>query len=278
MTEGEKGTEVPHITIKLPPETSRLKEIRGVVEKARAEGIKRIKSAERLSDYLRWHKALNIYFTINGTSWMWDFGGTTAEELISGSEDKKQVAAGLKEEKIVDSLKKKIDNLESKEGMVRMAIKRVRENDQIRYRVLTAFPKGVKVYDPIEGSLKTERLEDAENIIYFEPENACVLHNCDLLYRSQKEIDKKEGKATEEASVVFYMPYMDQEQAGSRIVFNQFNTAEFVLSREGNQVQTQNAEANILLAVMGGFNNEVLRIRVSDFWNRKHSGVVREGK
>lgn len=242
----------------IPNRSPKEMEIEKVVEQARKGIIERLTTSSTLADFLRWQQAL-VWTTTSGISWMWDYGEVTSESLISDYDDEKHKAGSVKEANLVNTLMERLNKLPPKGGSVRIAVKRARdESGLIDYRVLVAFPLGVNIVGETDALMNGALSEVSEVIVFFKPENACVKHACDDLYKAHK------GEES------FYIPLIDLEEAKKRIKVGDTGQSEYMLGRTEERKITQNTENYILVALMGGFSNERLRIRVSDFFNKSH--------
>lgn len=256
--DGEVINSKPESVIVIEPieETQREKEVRDVANKARVQALERLQQATELTDYLRWHRAASVYFTPPCIDWIWDYGGTTPEELVAEQETGQFTQVNVKNATAAESMKPMIDALEPKEGTVRVALKRVRDHDgRYTYRVLAAFPEGTRISDPLDGVLKDDKQTTGTNIIFFEPENACVNHACDDLYKANR-------------GTAFHMPYKGLGEAIGQLQTNKKGINEYLLEKSEAGTVTQDAQNYILVGLLGGYSNERFRIRVSDFWNK----------
>jgi hypothetical protein len=235
-------------------------EVEKVSIEASAEALKKLQESTTLTDYLRWHQSLFQYFTFNSINWMWDYGGTTVEDLITDRESDRVSKSCEKSATAAESMKSKIEKLEPKKGMLRVALKRIRESSHssYSYAVLAAFPSDVQVSDTIDRKLPKDISRESSDIVLFQPTNACVNHACDDLYKINRDSS-------------FYMPYRDVYEAIGRLDTSQNGVNEYLLDKSGENKIKQDTENYILVALHGGFSNEVNRCRVSDFWNKSQT-------
>lgn len=250
------------IVIKVRPvkETPREKEIIEVAKIARQTALEKLSKTSDSTDFLRWHRATSVYFTPANIAWIWDYGGTTPEDLIAEQESKEFTESNAKNAQAAETLKTNIDTLQPQEGMIRVGLKRVRDrNGNYQYRVLAAFPKGTHVSDPLDESADQQRSE--ENIIFFEPETACVNHACDDLYKTHRDS-------------AFYMPDKTLSEAIRGLQTNKQGANEYLLEKTEADSVKQDAENYILVGLLGGYSNERLRVRISDFWKRYSTSKV----
>ncbi len=256
MTENPTDPDFQIITIRPHELTPQEKEIRKVSDEATAEAVKRLSSSPTLKDWLTWQRAAGIYFRERNISWMWDYGGVIAEDLVEEQTNEKFSEHHAKDAKIAESLRPSLNKLPEKEGIVRVVLKRARiDNNYYTYRALAAFPSGVEAFDPSDGVVKDH--PDAKGgTVYFRPENACTEHACDDLFKIHRDEP-------------FYMPYRDLYDATKRLQTNKNGVNEYLLETldEGTKVK-QDAENYILVALLGGYSNENYIARVSDFWNK----------
>lgn len=235
-------------------ETPRQKEVKEVASKARTIALDKLGTANSLQDYMIYHRAAK-FAQPHLIEWAWDYGGTTAEEIIEDDESERFQAVTRKDVKAAEAMREQLGNIEPKEGMVRVAIKRVRdEGGYITYRALAAFPKGEAVQDPVLGTTPADPEE--EQVVFFEPQNACVIHNMDDLYKAHRETG------------TFYIPHRTHGEALKGLQTNPNSITEYMLERTEDGKITQDPENYIFFTLIGGFSNEDGRIRVSDFWNK----------
>ena len=265
MEKGEQVTsskqEPDVITIEPTEETQREKEVREVTDKARAQALERLQQTTRLTDYLRWHSAASVYFTPACVDWIWDYGGTTPEELVTEQKTERFTQGYVKNTAVAEAMKPMVDTLEPKESMVRVALKRVRDHGGIyTYRVLAAFPEGTRISDPLDGVSKDGEEATGINVVFFEPENACVKHACDDLYKANRD-------------TAFYMPYKGLGEAIGQLQTNRKGVNEYLLEKTEAGNITQDAQNYILVGLLGGYSNERFRVRISDFWNKASQQV-----
>lgn len=214
-----------------------------------------------MTDYLRWHRAASVYFTPPCVDWIWDYGGTTPEELVAEQQTERFTQGYSRNATVAEAMKPMVEILEPKEGMIRVALKRVRDHGEIyTYRVLAAFPDGTQVSDPLDGVLKEDKQTPRTNIVFFEPENACVNHACDDLYKANRD-------------TAFYMPYKGLGEAIGQLQTNRKGVNEYLLEKTEAGNITQDAQNYILVGLLGGYSNERFRVRVSDFWNKASQPV-----
>lgn len=260
---GQEAERKP-IVINIEPieETPREKEVRVVAEGARSTALERLGRASDLTDYMRWHRAASLYLTPTNIDWIWDYGGTNSEDLIAEQESDRFTAGNERNATAADALKPTVDALEPQEGMIRVGLKRVRDQDTGRYeyRVLAAFPEGTHVADPLDGTVKTDQQKAGEDIIFFEPENACVSHACDDLYKAHRDS-------------AFYMPVKTLSDAIRGLQANRQGANEYLLEKAETGPVKQDAENYILVGLLGGYSNERFRVRVSDYWNKPQPQV-----
>lgn len=245
------------INIEPTEETPREKEIRTVSEEARKVALNRLRNASNLTDYLRWHRAASFFLTAFNIDWMWDYGGITPEGLIDEQESDRFTKPHTQNAATAELLRSMIEKLPSQEGMVRMGLKRVKDHDAgiYEYRVLAAFPEGTYVDDPIDGLVKTDQQRVEEDVIFLEPENACVNHACDDLYKTHR-------------NSAFYLPVRTLNEAIKELQTNRHGATEYLLEKTNTGSVKQDAGNYILVALLGGYSNERLRVRVSDYWNK----------
>ncbi len=258
---GEPNGEPNKIVIKFKPveETSTGIEIKEVTTKARAVALEKLGGASNLSDYLRWHRAAQL-ITPSNISWAWDekWGGEgyKAEELITEQETEASKKQADQNSAATEEMKTTITSAESKPGMVKVALKRVRnETGRYTYRALAAFPEK-SISDPLDGAIEGYRQRSGEDIILFEPENACVEHACDDLFKEHR-------------NNAFYMPLKDLDVAISQLQQGGQRENEYLIAKTDAGNITQDAQNFLLVGLMGGYSNERLRTRVSDFWNKQ---------
>lgn len=251
---GQEAERKP-IVIKIDPveETPREKEVRAVAEKARSTAIERLAQASDLADYMRWHRAASVYLN----------GGTNSEDLIAEQESDRFTAGNTRNATAADALKPVVNALEPQEGMIRVGLKRVRDQDtgMYEYRVLAAFPEGTHVSDPLDGTVKADPQKTGEDVIFFEPENACVSHACDDLYKANRD-------------AAFYMPVKTLSDAIKGLQTNRQGANEYLLEKTETGSVKQDAENYILVGLLGGYSNERFRVRVSDYWNKPQQQAV----
>lgn len=231
--------------------------VKAVAEEARVRVNRNIASATSEVDFLRWNRAMLYCTSPEMIDWMWDYGGIGVDDLLSEylTEDKEKELS--KETNYLLELKEKLSRHPSKDGMVKIALKRIREKigerTIFRYRVLAEFPTGHYV-KPTYYEWPEERDNSAPHIIYFEPENACVVHPCDDLF-----------KASRNAGGVAYL----QAEKYTDII-GRINGGHYMSGRDdsGDKI-TQDPSDFVLFALIGGFTNELRRVRISDLWNRQ---------
>lgn len=252
-------TERKPMVINIEPvgDTPREKEVRAVAEEARLIALERLANASNLTDYMRWYRAVSIYLTPSNIDWIWDYGGTTPEGLIAEQESDRFAADNAKNATAAEALKTMIDALQPQEGMIRVGLKRVREQHigGYTYRALVAFPEGTYVSDPLDGTIKTNQSKTGEDVIFFEPKSACVSHACDDLYKTHR-------------NSAFYMPVRTLGDAINRLQVNRQGANEYLLEKTESGSVKQDAENYILVGLLGGYSNERFKIRISEFWNR----------
>lgn len=211
-----------------------------------------ISAATTEKDFLRWNSALLWSASPQMIDWMWDFGGITTEALIEDYETTKRDKEFEKEARYVSELREKLAANPDREGQVKVALKRIRDKSGRieNYRILAEFPLGyyVKGVD-----WEDERDNSKPHVIYFEPSNACVIHACDDLYRSNKG-----------AEGVAYIPVVDYTTAIARL-----SGGEYMTERNDTEKVTQDTGTYVLVGLIGGFSNEGKRVRMSDFWNKQ---------
>ena len=252
--------ELIEINIVHKEETPREREIREVSEQTTSVALERLSQATDLATYMQWHRQASLDLKEESISWMWDYGGTTAVELIEDAESEKNVKAFEKDAQIISALIPNIVALEPKEGSVRIALKRVRVPDirSYEYKVLATFPEGFKVGDPLD---RGHHEREGEDTIFYDPENACVVHACDDLYKLHRDS-------------AFYITARPVYEALSLLQSNE-NGNEYMLEKTEQGSVKQDAANYALVALLGGYINERNRVRVSDFWNKpqKNSSV-----
>lgn len=254
-TPGNTNPDQDLIVILPPEETSRQKEVKQVAADAKDMALDRLRSADTLVDHLRWHRAASVYFTPNNIDWIWDFGGTTAMALLAEQETDNFTKLNQRNAKALEELKSAVGSVESKEESVIVALKRIRNEAGIYdYRVLVKFPN-TSATDPLDYTQENNQ-RDGEDLVFFEPENACVSHACDDLYKQHR--DK-----------AFYAPLKTLNQAIRDLQANKQGANEYLLDKTDEGVLKQDAWNYILVGVLDGYNNERLRVRVSDYWNKK---------
>ncbi len=236
--------------------TPREKEVREVSEKAKSVALEKLGLASNLTDYLRWHRAASVYLTPDNIDWMWDYGGVTPEGLISEQESEPFTELNARNSKAAEQMRVALAPLEPRDGMVRIALTRVRNEAGIYdYRVLAAFPKG-RVEDPLDGYVKNQHQKTGEDVIFYEPETACVNHACDDLFKEHR------GNG-------FYIPLKTMVEAMQQLqIVNPGGAVEYMLEKTEAGKVTQETENYITVGLHGGYSNERFRTRISDFWNK----------
>lgn len=233
--------------------------VAAVASEARTRVIQLIHHASSEKDFIRWNHALIYATTPEMIDWMWEYGGTTAEDLIDDYETSERDAQFIQEQNYLLEMKKKLTQFPSKEGMIKIVIKRIREKHEertwYRYRVLAEFSSGQYV-KPTQYEQPNDRKKEDPHIIYFEPENACVEHPCDDLY-----------KASRDSGGVSYLSVKSYVE-----LLNGVGDGHYMSGRDENdQKLTRDASDYIQFALIGGFTNERRRVRISDFWNRQRN-------
>lgn len=163
------------------------------------------------------------------------------------------------EARYVEEMKNVVGLLLKKDRKIRVVLKRVREkgSNRYQYRVLAVFPEGTMVKDNIANFSAQTRPNRKEDIIYYDPENACVEHACDDLFKEHRG----------EKGCVFYIDNLPYLEAMNRIQENEEGVSEYLLGKDGDETITQEAENFLLVALLGGYGNEIYRVRVSDLWD-----------
>ena len=117
-TSNGSETEPKPIVINIEPieETQRGKEVRVIANNARSLALKRLGRASDLTDYLRWHRTASVYLTPPSIDWIWDYGGTTPEELIEEQLSDRFTEGYARNSRAAEVLKPIVDALEPKEG------------------------------------------------------------------------------------------------------------------------------------------------------------------
>lgn len=247
------GEKILHIDV--PPETPREKEVRDVSNRACQQALDRLEQADSLTDYLRWHRAASVYFIPRNIDWIWDYGGTTPQDLVAEQENPNFTKGSAQNAAIVEEMRPIIEEMEPKEGQVRVTLKRVKNYAGLyEYIVLAAFPERT-TEDPLDGKLGEYQKRTGVDILFFEPENACVNHACADLFKQHR----TDG---------FYMPFKPLAEAIRQLQSNQGGVNEYLLYKTETGKVTQDAQNYILVGLLGGYSNERYRVRVSDFWNK----------
>src|SRR3989344_3312719 len=127
-TQGGPEAEPKPIVINIEPieETPREKEVRAVAEKARSTALDRLGEASDLTDYMRWHRAASVYLAAPNIDWIWDYGGTTADDLIEEQASERFTKGNARNATAAEEMRTTIIGLETRPGMVKVALKRVR--------------------------------------------------------------------------------------------------------------------------------------------------------
>lgn len=239
--------------------TPRRDEVERVSTEASNEALKRLQESTTLTEYFRWHQSLPI-FTINNLDWMWDYGGVTANDVIEERESDRISRLCEKRASAAESMKQKIDELEPQDGMLRVALKRIRESGKssYRYATLASFPEGTQASDVLDLKMDKNSSNNEIDIVYFEPTTACVNHACDDLFKTNRDN-------------AFYIPYKDVYTATALLNGKQNETAEYLIKNNGEETLKQDTQNYLLVALHGGFSNEFVRTRVSDFWNKQQT-------
>lgn len=256
-SQGGQEAEPKPIVMNIEPieKTPREKEVRAVAEKARSTALDRLGGASDLTDYMRWHRAASVYLTAPNIDWIWDYGGTTPEDLIEEQESERFTKGNARNAAAAEEMRATVAGLETKPGMVKVALKRVRnEAGMYDYRVLAAFPER-SAEDPLDGSVEGYKQRTGEDVIFFEPENACVNHACDDLFKE----NRTEG---------FYMPAKSLSESIQQLQRDKRGANEYLLEKTETGAIKQDAQNYIMVGLLGGYSNERFRVRVSDYWNK----------
>ena len=250
-----KGTENPsHAFISQ-------KEIRSRINTAREEAIQNLKKAGSTTDYLKWHTAV-LQLTPEYSAWMFDYEPRlTSRELVDDFNDPEKVKRYEKEAKAAEKMRAMIDQLSENPQKIRIAIKRWRDEGRYSYRVLAAFPSGTRIYEPIADMVLELDSNRRIDFIYFDPENACVDHACDDLYKTHRG-DKGAVFEIDNRTLREAMRGLRQDSGG---------TIEYQLEKTETKIVKQDTENFVLVGLMGGFSNEPSRVRISDLWVRNPS-------
>lgn len=220
-------------------------------DQATAIAKENLVSAKNLGDFLKWHRAA-LFSRPEYIDWIIDIApNITAEEIIA-----EQVQDYSKEAYIVQEMVETLDKSTGSEDKIKLTLKRVREphGHDWTYRVLALFPEGTKVVDPVLGHVENKL---GSPMVYFEPKTACVLHACDDLFKSLRD----DGG-------VAYLPNLSIHEATNLLKLTPGGTAEYVMSKTETGRTKQDNHAQILVGLLGGYSNESLRVRVSDFFDR----------
>lgn len=254
--ETRKGPESEPIVIKIEEfeESAREKEIRVIAEQAQFIALRKLTNASNLTDYLRWHRAASFYFTPSNIRWAWDYGGTTVEELMTEQESSVFITAQTKNAATIEALRSTIDSLPFKKGMIRIGIKRVRNQvGSYEYRVLALFPKESSVNDPLDKGQKID-VSKGEQIVFFEPQTACLNHACDDLYKIYRDS-------------AFYVTDRTLQEAVRQLQSKKEGVVEYLLEKTETESVKQDPSNYLIVGLLGGYSNERLRVRVSDYFN-----------
>jgi len=183
-----------------------------IIEEARKIAIDNLKNAKNIIDYLRWHRAV-MWLTPTFSGWIFkhcpDF---TTDDLIAEYSEESRNEQFQREARYAEEMKNIAGLLPKKDGKIRVVLKRVREKGSSRYyyRVLAIFPEGTEVRDNIANYSVQTRPNRKEDIIYYDPEQPCVEHACDDLFK----------KYREEGNCVFYIDNLPYLEAMNRIQEN----------------------------------------------------------
>lgn len=239
--------------------TEKTKSTTEIIEEARKIAIENLKNAKTIVDFLRWHRAV-MWLTPTFSGWIFKhYPELTAEDLIAEYSEESRNEQFQQEARYAEEMKSVADLLPKRDGKIKVVMKRVREkgSSSYYYRVLAVFPEGTKVKDNIaDRSVQTRPIRE-EDIIYYDPENACVEHACDDLFKEHRK----------EAGCVFYVDNLPYLEAMRRIQENEEGVSEYLLEKTEDGTITQEAENFLLVALLGGYGNEIYRVRVSDLWS-----------
>ena len=165
--------------------------VRRVAEETNRQVRENLQRATTELDYLRWSGALVHSTTPEMIDWMWDYGGISVEDLLAEYQDPKRESQFNQEVNYLLELKGKLSRYPNRKGMVKVALKRIRVSIDkyvfYRYRVLAEFPVGYYVR-PSDYEWPEDRNMTQPHVIYFEPENACVVHPCDDLFKASRQV------------------------------------------------------------------------------------------
>lgn len=236
-----------------PPKTPRQLEVEVASSVLRQEVVRRIEDASTLEDFLKWHRAASISVEPSDISWMWEYGEPpTANDILAEFNEPMRVKQAQAEAHFVQDMLTRIKELPAKEDKVAICLKQFTIEGGIEtHRVLAVFPEDKQIGDPVLDRAQSTRQKQA--IVYFDPGSACVSTACRDLLRERGEL--------------FYISYkslVDSYQAlqlsGGR--------ANYVLGLEGDVIKKQDPEVYLIVALQGGYANERLHVRVSDFINK----------
>ncbi len=246
--------------------TENTKSVEKIIEEARKIAIENLRNAKSTIDFLRWHRAV-MWLTPTFSSWMFEYyPDLTVEDLIEEYLGETRNKQFQQEARYAEEMNDRVSLLPKKDGKIRVVLKRVREKGSNRYyyRALAVFPEETRVKDYIADCSAQTRPIKEEDIIYFEPANACVEHACDDLFKAHRG----------ETGCVFYLDNLPYLEAMRRIQENDAGVSEYLLEKTEDGTITQEAESFLLVALLGGYGNEIYRVRVSDLW----SNVEEEAK
>lgn len=223
-------------------------QIREVVLNLKNFSKERIQTTTDLAELIRLSRMMVMY-RVDNMDWMWDYGGTTADEIIAEANNGQETKLSENLAKKVLEMKAAIETITPKEDETRVVLKRNRDkNGRYSYLVMGYFPQDSQIIDPIEGGILNNE-DGKETGILFEPKTACVNHAADDLFKIHR--DKP-----------FYVSKRTIYGAMQRL---NSDSNEYMISKTEGNIQKQETENYLLLGLMGGYSNERVRIKMPEF-------------